>query len=125
MFYALATNDATVNAKVDRAIMLAPCLYLTEQTADGKAKDFTMEGYETSIDVFDKENVNLFSGPNAADDKKKLCTGAEGYEVACAAASMFEQFKTLPVKSLKQFNQVAISNRFQQYVEDFNEDTKT
>ena len=30
MFYALAVNEPTVNAKVDRAIMLAPCLYITE-----------------------------------------------------------------------------------------------
>ena len=89
MFYALATNDATVNAKVDRAIMLAPCLYLTEQTAEGKSKDMTMESYEASISVFEKENVNLFSGPNAADDRTKLCSGAEGYEVACAAFTMF------------------------------------
>ena len=28
MFYALATGDATVNAKVDRAILMAPSVYI-------------------------------------------------------------------------------------------------
>jgi len=69
MFYALAVNNATVTAKVDRAIMLAPCLYVTEETAEGKAKDMTMEGYEAGIKVFEAENVNVFAGPNAAADQ--------------------------------------------------------
>ena len=66
MFYALAVNDATVNAKVDRAIMMAPCLYTTDETADRKPKAYTMEGYEATVKVFDAENVNLLAGPNAA-----------------------------------------------------------
>ena len=67
MFYALAVNDATVYAKVDRAIMMAPCIYVTDQ-ADGKPKDMTLEGYEATIKVFEAENVNVFAGPNAAAD---------------------------------------------------------
>ena len=53
---------------------------------------------------------------------------ADNREPACAlykamSAYSGEPFKGLPVKSLKQFYQVAISNRFQQYVDDFNKDT--
>ena len=69
MFYALAVNNATVTAKVDRAIMLAPCLYVTEETVEGKAKDFTMKSYEEGIKIFEAENVNVFAGANAAADQ--------------------------------------------------------
>ena len=53
---------------------------------------------------------------------------ADQREFACEAYKAMSQyngepFKGLPVKSLKQFYQVAISNRFQQFVEDFNKDT--
>ena len=135
MFYALAVNEATVNSKVDRAIMLAPCLYITNETAEGKAEEMTMEGYDATVKVFDAENVNVFAGPNSSADQSKVCTpsSADAYladqrEYACEAYKAMSQyngepFKGLPVKSLKQFYQVAISNRFQQFVEDFNEDT--
>ena len=68
MFYALAVNEATVNAKVDRAIMLAPCLYITNETAEGKSEEMTMEGYDATVKVFEAENVNVFAGPNTTAD---------------------------------------------------------
>ena len=63
MFYALATNDATVNAKLDKAILLAPCLYVQDEST-GKTMDNTMEQYEQMVGVFHAENVNLFASPN-------------------------------------------------------------
>ena len=66
MFYALAVNEPTVNAMVDRAIMLAPCIYIQDQNNAGK--DLTMEGYELIFPVFEAENVNVFAGPNLAAD---------------------------------------------------------
>ena len=72
LFYALAVNEATINAKIDRAIMLAPCLYGTDEST-GKAKDITMEDYEMDVKVFQAENVNLFGGPNKDLNQRKVC----------------------------------------------------
>jgi len=69
MFYALATGDATVKAKVDRAILMAPSVYIQDVGDDGKSKDYTFESYEETVGVFNSEGVYILAGPNAAEDE--------------------------------------------------------
>ena len=122
MFYALATNDATVNAKVDRAIMLAPCLYIDDETAEG-SRPVTMDLYNSSVGVFESAGVYHIGEPNLDANTKKICTGAKENEAACETIKQAPYIRTMGVASLKQYYQVAISNRFQQTVADFTEDT--
>ena len=115
--------------------MLAPCLYIKNESAEGKAEDITMEAYDVTVRVLDAEKVNVFAGSNATADQNKVCSPsstdaylADQREYACALYKSMSAFdgiplKGLPVKSFKQFYQVAISNRFQQFVEDFNKET--
>ena len=127
MFYSLAINDATVNAKLDKAIMLAPCLYIQDEST-GKTQDNTIEQYNQLVGVYQAENVNLFASPNAALDEKKVCQPqpgaykADDRTVACESIKIMNTLKGLPVKSFAQMYQVNIANRFQEYIPDFNED---
>ena len=48
--------------------MLAPCLYIKNESPEGKAVDITMGAYDVTVRVLDAENVNVFAGSNAAAD---------------------------------------------------------
>lgn len=120
--YALAVNEPTVNAKVDRAILMAPCLYVT-------AEDTDMENYDLIFPVYAAEKVKMFASPNKDLDKAKICQPQEGdvladkREKACSLITMMNEYgEGQPLKSEEQFMQVAISNRFQEFKLDFNED---
>ena len=65
-FYALAVNEPTVNATVDRAILMAPCLYIDDP-------DTTIENYDLIFPVYAAEKVKMFAGLNKTADRQKIC----------------------------------------------------
>lgn len=70
LFHALAVNEPTINAKIDRAIMMAPCLYI-----DGSWNGLTAtyEMYDKVFPIFQAENVSMFGSPNKDLDQRKIC----------------------------------------------------
>ena len=125
MFYALATNNAGMESRVKKAIMLAPCLYTVSGSED------TMGDAVAMSTTFRGEGVYLTGGPNKEVEKKKVCEGttadvtAAQREIACGYATMMNDFSTMPLKASENFGQIAASgDRFQEYVEDFGPDNK-
>ena len=106
MFYALATGDATVTAKVDRAILMAPSIYIMDEGDDGKSKPYTFDSYEETVGVYNSEGVYILAGPNADEDEQKVCTPTpddylpDKRKKACDNIKIMKYFKGLPVNFL-------------------------
>ena len=100
MFYALATNEKKIADKLDRAIMMAPCI-VPKPADEGVAmhvKIYDLLHYEGAILMNDKV-------PEATLAKvcKKVKSGdkypQESYDMACEMHKSFQGLAPWPIKS--------------------------
>ena len=107
LFYGLATDQDKYAKRIDRAIMLAPCVVTLPM--------FQIEDHMKFFPVLRQEGIFLFNNDNVGEDKKheKLCRkvnyldafSQEYYDFACENYKGFvTELETLPVKSLELYN---------------------
>ena len=87
LLYGLTQKEETYFAdKLDKAILLAPCLYATS---------LGLESYEETFPVYEQQLINVVNDPNWSYDVESLCrdpnpaTAVNENEVACAHAQSF------------------------------------
>ena len=122
MLYGLAASEGAFSRRLDKAILLSPCLY---------KEDATMEAYQAVWPVFRAEGVNQIGLPYRWDqDKQNICNPsssdallAENRELACEFAN-YMQGEADPVKDFEYFSQIQIAGRFQEYIPDFGPESK-
>ena len=98
MFYTLATKEAAVASKVDRAVMLAPCLYNDGMTTPAQYGDYY--GPVRAI------GMNLMYDENMQANTDKLCDPTmPEWSSACLMMQAFtggdQQWEQSPVKSME------------------------
>ena len=114
MFYGLTQKeDDYFNDVLNKAILLAPCVYTVSSGFDDYMKIFP-KWREAGINVINSENWMF--------QKANLC-GTPGNLEACIYANSMEidgqQAEPQTVKSFELFNQISIEDRFQVYNPDY------
>ena len=124
IFYGLATQNPTYSAKLDRVIMLAPCLYIVFGINDWAT-------YNAVFPVFEKQKLYAMGLPTWQADKKRVCDDPNGTAACTYLNYMPPNIETTPVGSLKVYSQLWLSGdapgvnpRFQELMSDFSETNK-
>ena len=100
LFYSLASDEGRISDKLDRAIMLAPCLY-TKPWNDAAA-------HSKLFGAMRHEGVYLLNDPLVQVSESKLCRKVEtwekytqeDYDFACMMFKQFSGMGPWPIKSM-------------------------
>ena len=110
LFYGLASNEEAYKDKIERAIMLAPCVY-----TNTAGLDFYLETYP----VFREHGVNVYNDMMAVTNMAKICSDPKD-QTACEFFSSVMTMQKQAIKSGEHFDQIAIADRYQEYIVGFN-----
>ena len=118
MFYALSSQEENFADKVDKAIMLGPAVYSKQESLDDYLKVFP---------VLRAEHVNAINRPYYwQNDVRHICNPspddfmANDRDLACKFSKALVGEAT-STKGYEHMYQLTITQRFQEYVQDFNE----
>lgn len=104
MFYALATDEGKISDKIDRAIMMAPCIVIEPYMG--------IDYHVKLFNVLNHEGVVLMNDPLPAASEAKICKTVtpnskftqRDYDRACYEYKNFQGLAPWPTKSWQTYD---------------------